>query len=273
MQKFSLELLFHIVGIGSASGLALRDNSLFIISDNSSFLYEYRIPEKELGRIPLFENAQENTPKKDKADLEAITFRGNTLHLFGSGSTAKRNRLYTYNVKSKRAWTEDLTAHYDRLKRSAAISDEDFNIEGAAFYNDQWLLFQRGNGAQSRNGIFIVDEHEEAKPVFRTLSLPKIQNIEAAFTDATLVNGKIYFLAAVENTASTYEDGEVLGTFYGIIDPLTFEIEQTALISEKNKFEGICFYRESETEISFLLCEDNDTDSLQSTIYTLNLNK
>jgi hypothetical protein len=35
--KFTLELLFQIIGIGSASGLIYKDNSLLIIGDNSGF--------------------------------------------------------------------------------------------------------------------------------------------------------------------------------------------------------------------------------------------
>jgi hypothetical protein len=41
MEKFT-EILFHLIGIGSASGFLSRD-SLFIVSDNSGFLYEYTI--------------------------------------------------------------------------------------------------------------------------------------------------------------------------------------------------------------------------------------
>lgn len=273
MQKFSLELFFHIIGIGSASGLVLKGNSLFIISDNSAFLYEYHMSEKELTRIPLFENAQENILKKDKADFEAITSKGNQLYLFGSGSTLKRNSMLQYNLITKRIFNQDLTKIYNHMKLISGVSDTNFNIEGALTHKGQWFLFQRGNGILAKNGIFIIEDNENAVPVFHPISLPKIQNREAAFTDAILINDKIHFLAAVENTTSTYDDGEVLGTFYGTIDPLTFQIEETELLSEKNKFEGICFYKEDTKTLSFLLCEDNDSDALRSTIYTLTITK
>lgn len=273
MQKFSLELLFHIIGIGSASGLVLKEESLFIISDNSGFLYEFHINKKELTRKQLFENAQENTPKKDKADFEAITLKNDQLHLFGSGSTPKRANRLIYDLKSNEISREDNTGLYENMKLCAGIPDEDFNIEGALYHKQQLLLFQRGNGAQSKNGIFIIEDSTHPKPAFHPFTLPKLQNNEAAFTDAILVNDKIYFLAAVENTTSTYDDGEVLGTFYGTINPKSLKLEQAVLLPGKNKFEGICFYKEDETTISFLLCEDNDTDKLQSNIYRLIINK
>lgn len=53
----------------------------------------------------------------------------------------------------------------------------------------------------------------------------------------------------------------------------TFKIAFTALISESNKFEGLTFYKETENKIEFLLCEDNDTEVLESNIFKLTLNK
>jgi hypothetical protein len=53
----------------------------------------------------------------------------------------------------------------------------------------------------------------------------------------------------------------------------TFEIIETQLISNTQKFEGITVYENNETEIHFLLCEDNDTEILASKIYKLTLKK
>jgi len=36
------------------------------------------------------------------------------------------------------------------------------------------------------------------------------------------------------------------------------------------KNQGITLYHETETEITFLLCEDNDTEDLEATLYKLN---
>lgn len=272
MQKFTLELLFQIMGIGSASGLIYKDNSLFIISDNSSFLYEYNIKEKELYKIKLFENSQENIPKKDKLDYESITQKGEKLYLFGSGSTPNRNKRISYDITSKAIEEKDLSAIYEKLKQNASISDDDLNLEGALFHNEKWHLFQRGNGAQSKNGIFTLDK--EGNDIhFFSISLPKIQNIEATFTDVILVEDKIYFLAASEDTTSTYYDGEVLGSLIGALSIDTFELTFTQQISETHKFEGLTLFANSKENIEFLLCEDKDTETLETDIYKLTLNK
>ena len=53
----------------------------------------------------------------------------------------------------------------------------------------------------------------------------------------------------------------------------TFEIIETEIITYTQKFEGITLYENNDTEIHFLLCEDNDTQILESKIYKLSLKK
>jgi hypothetical protein len=273
MERFTLELLFQIIGIGSASGLVYKDDSLFIVSDNSSFLYQYHIPEKQLSKIKLFENAQENILKKDKFDFESITLKDNQLHVFGSGSTSKREKRITYNLESAAILEKDLSKLYQKIKQTASITDEELNIEGALFCNEKWHLFQRGNGLGSKNGIIILksDFDKNSDIQFIPIQLPKIKQVETSFTDAVLVEDKIYFLSTAENTTSTYDDGEIFGSSIGRMDSQTFEIDFTLQISNTQKMEGLTLYKKTKTEIQFLLCEDNDSDLLETTIYKLSI--
>jgi hypothetical protein len=268
MTNFQLTPFLEISGIGAASGIIFRENQLYIVSDNSSFLYQYHIDTKELKKINLFFDSQENIPKKEKFDFEALTLRDNKLYIFGSGSTENRNLRLSYDLQTQEISQKDLTNTYRKLVQKTQIDKNDLNIEGAFYHNQKWHLFQRGNGANSQNGIFIIDKTNDFID-FIPFSLPKVQNVQATFTDAILVGDKIYFLAAVENTNSTYNDGEVLGSFIGCIDLATMTLETTTQISETNKFEGLALYHISESQIIFLLCEDNDTESLETTIYKL----
>ncbi len=269
MKQFTLDIQYKITGIGATSGLVLLNNSLFIISDNSSFLYEYLVLENQLNKIKLDQNSQENTIKKDKLDFEAITLKDNKLYLFGSGSTKKRENRYSYNLKSKEIKHKNLSKIYQKLKQNTGISDDELNIEGAFFNQEKLYLFQRGNGSNSQNGIFVKDESKNIN--FTKISLPKIQEIEATFTDAILIDDKIYFLAAAENTTSTYNDGEILGSFMGCLALNNFELQFCQQISDTHKFEGLTLHSISENNINFLLCEDNDTEELQTNIYKLSL--
>ena len=273
MEQFTIEFLYKIIGIGSASGLIYKDESLFIISDNSSFLYKYNIPEKKLSKIKLLENSQENIPKKDKFDFESITLKGNKLHLLGSGSTSKREKIIIYNLETGAITEKDLSKLYQNLKHTASISDDELNIEGTLFCNEKWHLFQRGNGANSKNGIAILNEKLDENSIieFIPIQLPKIKHVETSFTDAILVEDKIYFLATAEDTTSTYDDGEILGSLIGRMDSQTFEIDFTQKISDNQKFEGLTLYKKTATEIALLICEDNDSDVLETNIYKLSI--
>lgn len=274
MEQFTIELLFKIIGVGSASGIIYKDNSIFIISDNSSFLYQYHIQEKQLSKIKILENGQENIPKKNKFDFESIALKGNKIHLLGSGSTSKREKRITYNLETREVLEKSLSKLYQNLKQSASISDEELNIEGAFYWDKKWYLFQRGNGVNSRNGIFRINSLKtEFHTEFIKVQLPKINHIETSLTDAILVEDKIYFLATAEDTTSTYDDGEILGSIIGRMNSQTFEIDFTLKISDTQKFEGLTLYKKTDTEIQFLVCEDNDSDLLETNIYTLTLNK
>jgi hypothetical protein len=276
MQKITLEILFHIIGIGSASGLIYKDNSLFIIGDNSGFLYEYAIPSQTLQQHKIIENATVNIIKSEKPDFEAITHFGDTLYVFGSGSTQKRNAMIEINTLQKEIRTNDLTDLYGVMQSFGEIKPEEFNIEGAIYTGEEWYLFNRGNGESAKNTVFTIQGKNlvnEFKILSNNYKLPKIKGVRSGFTDAVLLDGKIYFLATAEDTKSTYHDGEILGSFIGCIDTKTMKIDFTKKISDTQKFEGITVYQNSDNSIEFLLCEDKDTEVLETTIYKLSIPK
>ena len=271
MEKFQLTAFLKILGIGAASGIVYTNNSLFVISDNSGFLYQYQLQSNLLSKHPLIENPSENILKKLKADFESITLKGNELHIFGSGSTRNRNKKIIFNLKNNSIQEYDLSDLYKSIKTSISISDDELNIEGAFYYNEDLHLLQRGNGANSKNGMLKINFNGNIndKIQFQSVQLPKIKHIETSFTDAIVVENKIYFLACAEVTLSTYNDGEVLGSLIGCMDIATFKIDFTHQISNTHKFEGLTLYQKTKSEIIFLLCEDNDSEDLESTIYKL----
>jgi len=277
MEKFQLTLLFKIIGLGSASGLIYQDNTIFAIGDNSSYLYEYHIDSNKLERHALAENSEENIPKSIKPDFEAITKYEDSLYIFGSGSTANRTIMVQVDAKSKSVIkSQDLSDLYLAMQSFGKIAEEDFNLEGAIFNGETWFLFNRGNGKTNKNVVFTIDGKNlanEFRIVANEYKLPKIKGIRTSFTDAILVDDKIYFLATAENTDSTYNDGEVLGSIVGRIDVKKMKIDFTKKITNTHKFEGITLFKKTEKEIEFLLCEDNDTEVLESNIYKLVISK
>ena len=281
MHKFKLDLLFQIIGIGSASGLIYKDNSLLLISDNSSILYEYNIESSILQTYPLLQAnadaAVKNIPKKIKPDFESIAVYGEDCYIFGSGSTENRNRMVHFNTGKKEKIAEtDVTDLYAVMQSFGNIKPDEFNIEGSIYNGEKWFFFNRGNGESRKNGVFTVSGNnltDDFSVLYNSYKLPSIKGIQSSFTDAVLVRDKIYFLATVENTASTYEDGVVYGTFIGRLDVEKMKIDFTQKISDKHKFEGLSVLLEEEKNIEFMLCEDNDTETLESNIYKLTIAK
>lgn len=275
MENFQLSLLFKIIGIGSASGLVYLDDKLYIISDSSTYLYEYHISDEKLNKIALVENPQENIAKKDKPDFESISANSNAVFVFGSGSTVNRNATYIYATKMQLVEKKDFTEPYTKIKNQLQLGDDELNIESFILKeNGDMLLFQRGNGIDGKNGIIQVKgPRKNFTATFIPFDLPKIKNVPATFTDAILVDDKIWFLASAEDTTSTYLDGEVLGTIIGTIDLKTMKLEKTLQISNKNKFEGLTLFKNDKTQIEFLLCEDTDSEVLESSIFKLTIEK
>lgn len=279
MKKFQLNLFIKIVGIGSASGLIYKNDSLYIISDNSNYLYEYSLGNADLQKHLLIENAEvnENVPKKIKADFESITQNGDDIFVIGSGSTDNRQKMIQMSeVQKKVLHIHDLTDLYLSMQYFAGISAEDFNIEGVIFTGEKWYFFQRGNGKNAKNGIFTVESPyftQGYSLLYTSYDLPKINGIQSSFTDAVLVDDVFYFLASAEDSQSTYLDGTVAGSSIGKINLETMKLKKVVTITDKHKFEGLTVYKNNPKTIELLLCEDGDSDTQETQIFKLTIAK
>lgn len=276
MPDLKLSPFLSIQGVGAASGLLLQQDQLYIISDSSAFLYRYACIDKTLHKIALVPAAEDHIEKKYKFDLESLCLKDQALYLFGSGSTPQRHNLFSYDLANQQIDTVDLSALYARFRVIAQLADDELNIEGAVYDDStglpRWIFLQRGNGAAAKNGLFVLSGEglDVQSPIlFLPIRLPAIGRVEASFTDGCLHDGKLYFLGAAEDTASTYDDGDVLGSLIGRIDLATLQLEAVQKISGQHKFEGLTVLQATDQSLEFLLCEDNDTDVLESTIYQL----
>jgi len=182
--------------------------------------------------------------------------------------------MITFDLQSKEITVQSLDAIYSLLKSEHYFEDDELNIEGCIVDNEAVYYFQRGNGGLNKNGIFFTNgKTEKPKYIFIPFDLPKINSVSSTFTDAIVVGQTIYFLATAENTDSTYSDGDVLGSCIGCIDLTTMTLKNCFQISAKHKFEGLTLYKKTATHIELLLCEDNDTEELVSSIYKLILER
>ncbi|MGS4346832.1 DUF6929 family protein [Myroides odoratus] len=279
MRKLTITFLYHIIGVSAASGLYYADEKLHLIADDSSYLYHYDIPSKQLHKTALTEDyiGEEHMAKAEKPDLESLAFDGVNYYLFGSGSTPNRTSLYEiHQLTNEPVSKQSLALLYESMKAFAHLDDADFNIEGVVYDKETWYFFNRGNGPKQQNGVFVVTGEsilDNFRITYTPMKLPKLDNVQTGFTDAVLVDQDLYFIATAEDSGSTYADGEIKGSIVGKINTKKMKVEKTKTISTDQKFEGITVYKNSKKEIAFFLCTDPDNPELPTSIYQLTIQK
>lgn len=226
----------------SASGVEIVGGTVYVIGDDSPFLYQFEATELQPGqRITLFDTAHFSTGRiaKDlKADLECLTALTDPrthetgLLAFGSGATAAREGGFWVPLAAGQAastvYPVNLTSLYGRL-RELLPAGVTLNLEAAAANTTDLLLFQRTVGATAGNLLFqlplaaVLDylHHRSPKlpPVQAThVVLPTIEGRPAGFSGGTFFENRLFVTASVEDTQDAVLDGAVLGSFVGLLD-------------------------------------------------------
>lgn len=277
-QSFVLHLFILINGLGASSGIVYHKDQVFVVSDDLPYLFQYNINDKTQKKsnfntlLPI-----EAMTKKNKLDFESLALLHNQLLALGSGSKENRNQLHSYNLETKSFARYDISDKYEKLRSTFDIDKKDFNIEGFAFKKGKTYLFNRGNGKNKINGIFIFEglphDTKLANSKFIPIQLPVINNELTTFSDAIIVNNKIIFTATIEAASTTQKDGEVKESIIGMINMKTFQVENYHIIAQNQKIEGITLKNKTSNGFIFLVCEDNDDDSDQAKIYELKVSK
>lgn len=270
MKKYLLTSWLKIAGIVAASGIGYQNNEIQLVSDNGNALYHYFITNDSLAKYSLDgELITDNMPKSEKYDLESFATVDNTWYAFGSGSKENRNVGFMVNKFSKYSTKLDLTGLYDEMKSFSELTTDDFNIEAVTTYNEDWLFINRGNGPKNANYIYVVQGKnliDDFNIYYFEFDLPKINNVQSGFSDATVINNTLYFIATAEDETSTYNDGAIKGSLFGAIDLKKMKLLFTEKISDTNKFEGITVLEQNKKSVTFALCEDTDDAKNNETI-------
>jgi len=274
MKKYLLTSWLKIAGIVAASGIGYQNNEIQLVSDNGNALYHYFVANDSLAKYSLDgEPVNDNMPKSTKHDLESFARVDNTWYAFGSGSKENRNVGFMFNKFSKVSTMIDLTGLYDEMKSFSELTTDDFNIEAVTTYNEDWLFINRGNGPKNANYIYVVQGKnltDDFNIYYFEFDLPKINNVQSGFSDATVINNTLYFIATAEDETSTYNDGAIKGSLFGAIDLKKMKLLFTKKISDTNKFEGITVLEQNKKNVTFALCEDaDDAKNNEAIIYKL----
>ncbi|HUL11109.1 MAG TPA: hypothetical protein VLU73_02925 [Methylococcaceae bacterium] len=232
--------------VRAGSSLTWFGNRLAVIQDDALFIALIDLENGRVDVLPLpagegglrqFDDLRGNKPFK--LDLEAcLTIPspdGDVLLAFGSGSTKRRDSVVRVSACGA---IEVIQASelYDRLRTTKAFSGSELNVEGAVF-TDGWVrFFNRGNG-QAREGLLPVDAScdvlwAELEAYLRNpdmLDAPELHGIvqydlgalagvRLTFTDATVTDLGLLYVASAESSPDAITDGSVTGSVIGILD-------------------------------------------------------
>ena len=249
-------------------------NALALLDEAHGEIHRLALPRGEDGRR-TFDAASGN--KALKLDLEAcVTLPDGRLVALGSGSKRVREHVA---VVTPDEGVRVVAAHglYERLRERTDFAGSELNLEGAVVVGGALRLFQRGNGAP-RGDLLPVDASGDldlaafvrwldggplpALEQVRQYDLGEVEGVRFGFTDATaLPDDRVAFVAGAEASPDTYEDGEVLGCRFGILDG--DEARMTDVLGEDRepsrlKLEGLDWVREDEGAWELVVVTDMD---------------
>ncbi|GAB2953842.1 hypothetical protein GCM10027048_18890 [Hymenobacter coalescens] len=227
----------------SASGIEVVGDTAYIIGDDAPLLYCFDTKALTPSQpLALFETAHFSSgriPKNLKPDLECLTAVTSAdgehgLLVLGSGATAAREvgfwvALGVGAPPAASVYPLSLTALYQLLKAQLPAGVV-LNLEAAAATADSLLLLQRSVGTAAGNLVFycplaatldFVRHRTSQAPTVQVqrYELPHIQGKPAGLSGAAAFEGQLFVTASVEDTTDPVADGEVLGSFVGVLDP------------------------------------------------------
>ncbi|QHT69842.1 hypothetical protein GXP67_25945 [Rhodocytophaga rosea] len=251
---------FTFPDIPSASGMEIVNDSIFIIGDDSAWLYILNNQFELAEKIPLFTGESfisGRIPKISKPDFESMTVLPvhgpQQLLIAGSGSLSpQRDVAFIIDTKPPYNHTQfSLTSVYNDLRsRPEIVHTGKLNIEGMAATHQQLFLLQRGN-ISGLNVLISYDlpvfyEYITGKsllipsPEIYTYTLPVLSGRQSGFSGATHIPGlhALLVTASVEDTDNEIDDGAVLGSYAGIIDLESHSIDYAPFTENGELFTG-----------------------------------
>lgn len=299
-DNLSLKLInqMHLKNLPSASGAEIIDDNIYIIGDDSPYLYKLNYDFDILEKYPLTGNnstVNNRVPKEIKADFESMASYkskdgSNMLAILSSGSqVTTRDTLHVFALSEKKLIaSKNLRPLFELIRVKSGLSKKDeINIEALAIGQQKVYLTQRGNN--NLNILVEINRREFFKYIFiddvnlpelsiKSFSLPEFDNTVSGFSGACMLEDEtgILFTASLEKSENAYEDGEILGSYVGIMKFMGNENPKihTSMLKENNsiiktKLESICI--KSVNGKSYQLVAVSDMDDGTSIIYNLNL--
>ena len=282
-----------ITTVPSASGIVCKGENIWMIGDDASSLYELDSKNEILSSYQVsFMSRKENgrINKAIKPDFESMDYFDNKIIVMGSGSSIiSRDTAVIISYKTKEIITKmSFRLLFDEFLRLGKFdSTQSINMEGLASDDSHFYLLHRGNIC-GKNLIFQIEKKDFLQYIgtgklpkikIHHFELPKINGFQSGFSGACISPDKNYllFTSSVESTSDVYHDGEVLGSFIGMI-PITGAnawSKNTSFPLMKHdsvlatKLESICIKSQDDDKLNLVCVSDNDNG--ESGIYQISI--
>jgi hypothetical protein len=274
--------------VRAASGVAAYDGGWLVVQDDATHGCVWRAGGGQRLRLlspvqghDTFEEA--SGTKRLKPDLEAVVTMpdGRTLAL-GSGSTPARMRAVLLSPAS--VVVAGLAPVYAHVAEVLGTPADRLNLEGAAVVGDSLRWFQRGlPSAGVPTGSVDVDLEgllaaASGAPAAVRVSAPRgydlgtIAGVGLAVTDAVaLDDGLVLVAAAAEDSATTYDDGPVVGSALALLDGerVLDTAELPLLGGVVAKVEGLAIAGRREEVLDLVAVVDADDPTVPSLLLRL----
>lgn len=279
--------------ISSGSGAVFGTKDLAVVGDDEPYLFHVdsnnfttkkqvlikQYPLNKSGRI-------EKSIKPDYEAMDKISYQGNEYFLIlGSGSKSTRNAAYLFDMNDKNKKRLNLAPLYKKFSEVSKLNDkEHINIEGVANNGQKIFIFNRGNSA--KNIIFEMDLKEFFAFVSKKsdtltslnlyfVTLKEIEGFESTLSgvDYWKERDSLVFSSSVERDSDAINDGEVLGSFLGILP-----IKKLKKDTSKTKPQSLASYmqlieRNGEpvlTKVEAVAIETSENDSIAGVLISDN---
>lgn len=237
-ESSSLEKITFLHEYPSGSGLAYRDNKIYLMGDDASYMLIADTGFNAIDTIQFFKSTEKRIAKEIKKDPEAIAIvsKNDTAFILviGSGSSdTLRNYCWLINPITKQQQEIRLDTFYDRLK---AAGIKELNIEGATSIPSGLLLVSRGNKSYPKNHLIFTTRNfwENQSSADIHLATIGIQKDTANFEgvsglDYSPRKDLLFLTVSTENTYNTYQDGAIGKSYLWIVKDFTLKQTYSAI--------------------------------------------
>ncbi len=217
--KARIESVRPLAGVHAGSALVYYEGRLLVVQDDAASVVWIDIASGQT-KLLVLEGTGEQLEKKHKPDFEvAFLGPGKEVTVLGSGSSPQRRRRVVIDLETGVVRNFDEGLLFEALEKALGVVP---NLEGGAIWRNRLRLFHRGAGADRSAVVDVHLDVLQGKPAeileLSVVDLGAVGGVPLHFTDATICNERLLYLAVAEDTPNAIDDGPVVGAALGFLE-------------------------------------------------------